>query len=270
MKFQYHLKIQRTSKDFYSPVLHRMKKQDNICKKYIKANTFKLFLWAISMGICPTTVFAQQDLTGTWELIGRICENDSTLIPLEDSIQQMIFNSGGDFQGTYYSLPYAGKMTPEEFREYKISRARERQDTDEENHERECQRQDGQIFDDEGEVNICDSRGKRKLYEKWWNSRMKEVEEELEEDGVGENPEDLVCEMVSDGRWTASGNSLTVRETSLSATQACGLEDSGQARRRLSGEYYFENGDLYFTLPANEHSRDFCGSSDWSAIFLKK
>lgn len=270
MKFQYHLKIQRTSKDFYSPVLHKMKKQDNICKKYIKTNIFKLFLWAISIGMfCPTAVFAQQNLIGTWELIGRICENDSTLIPLEDSIQQMIFKSGGAFQGTYYSLPYAGEMTPEEFREYKISRARERQDVDEENHERECQRQDGQIFDEGGEVNICERRGKEKLYEKWWNSRMREIEDELEEDGV-EDLENPVCEMVSDGRWTASGNSLTVRETSLSAAPACGLEDSGQARRSLSGKYYFENGDLYFTLQANEHSREFCGSSDWSAIFLKK
>ena len=275
MKFQSYFKTHRKGKHktFSSPAFQKITKQNNNFKKHIGdgTNLFKPFVWIIFMGMfCPTAGFSQQNLIGTWELIGRMCEDSSTLIPTGDSIQHMILNSGGEFNGIYQKLPFEdGEMTLEEFQEQKISRARERQDEDEENHERSCRTSDGRVFDEANEVNLCERREKEKLYDKWWQDKMRQVEEAIAEDRAEE--ENLgVCEMTSRGSWETNGNRITLRENSMSATSACGLDESNQEQNSLSGEYYFEDEDLYFVLQPDESSREFCGSSDWSAVFFRQ
>ena len=121
-----------------------------------------------------------------------------------------------------------------------------------------------------GDVNLCEKRGKEQLYEKWWQDKMREVDDAISEDEAEEEALG-VCEMTSRGQWEVrSGDRLTVTENSVEATSACGLDESDQTRKSLSGEYYFEDGDLYFVLQSNEESREFCGSSDWTAVFFQQ
>ena len=209
----------------------------------------------------------QQDLPGSWELIGYMCADGSgDLVPVGDSTQEFTFRQGGEFQAVYHRLSDAGDdMTYEEYREGKIERANERvrrwHQEDVDRHEEICRRQ-------HGDQDFCSPRGKKELYDEWWERREKELEKMLEESFGDDDPPSGPCEIIHRGEWRASGNRLTINETSVEATASCGLE--GDPGRRISARYYFDGGDLHVVMPAHEASREYCGSGDWAAILFRK
>lgn len=205
-----------------------------------------------------------QDLEGAYTTVGRRCEDSKLFVPIEGSIEEMVFR-GGLFQHVTTTTD-EGEMTTEEYIEEKRTTARKRYDDTVESHERACR--DGEEIFDDNYGNICEKEGKEQIYDQWWDDIMNPVEqeiEEIEEERSGSG----ICQMTLTGNWSVRGEILTIQQTSFNSTSACGNQTSS-GFRSVTVNYYFEDNFLYLSQPANEQSREFCGDSDWAEIYLKK
>ncbi len=211
---------------------------------------------------------------GSWELTGRQCEDNGKLVPVEGSLQEMVFRSDGSFQHSYIEVPDPNEE--EEFEEY-LEGLKERRDNFnirqfEETHEEAC-RQPGGVFDETGEIDECTPSAKRRLYEEWRSSReqeLKRIEEKIAEAEEFRPGSKGICQMGLEGRYQAEGDQMTFWMDSFSATTACGPQPNPPSGRRSIRYYFDEEDTVHFVQPADSNSREYCGRSDWSEIMFRK
>ena len=230
----------------------------------------KKFFIGLSLAVCAglSAPAFGQSVVGEWELVGRKCQGKDHLIPIGNSAQTISFRRGGQIQ--YDSVSLHETMTREEFREEIMSKALTDFEEDREKHERLCR--NGMPVGEEGAdgefIDLCSREGKKYLYDKWRNSRLDEAEKWFEENAPPEGA-DGPCRIASEGRYSLSGRRLTVDLSSETASPSCGMEGGGGGRR-ISGDIYFKDGDLYWIRPPVEESRKFCGSSNYEMILFRR
>ena len=214
-----------------------------------------------------------QDLTGAYTMIGRRCEGDKKLIPMDDSAQELFFDNDGSVRHTFfrtvYPEPEEGGMTMEEVwerrRKSRIETALRWHEEDKKGHEEACGR---------SESGDCAPRAREKLYEAWRDKRLAEAEAELAKKEEEEEREFRSfikdCSMALSGRYTARGGRLAVTPQQITASDGCGASPSYPAN--LNVNYYFEDGgaSLFLEAPPNEKSREYCGSQAIADIYFRR
>ena len=211
-----------------------------------------------------------QSLSGEYEMIGRRCEDSGKMAPPDDSTLTVVFTSGGSFRYDFFKASGNDIEKMEEILEKERARYRRYFEEDKQTHEKVCREQGmGAVFDEEGNIDLCEPSNKRKLYARWKRERRAEADEmiaELEEEI--ERQEDAgPCSMSLEGRYEASGNRLVIFPQDFSASESCGEQSYP---KRLAMTYYFDGPYLYLVNPANDSSREYCSRSDWAEIYLRQ
>ena len=238
---------------------------------------YLLFLiTSVSTFYLSPKAFGQQDrLLGSWDLIGYRCAEGGNMVPVGSSTQEFTFYEGGEVKMTFHRVhDEEDDMTFEEYIEQRTQNAKDRvkkwYQEDVDRHEEMC--------NSNREDALCTATGKRDLYDKWWrdyeNGALKDMLDEIEEEKEKEEDRQQAqsqnpCEISHYGTWQTRGDRLTVVENRVEATASCGHE-GGRSNNRMSGRYYFENGNLRVVFPPIRDSREYCGNGDWVSIFLRK
>ena len=224
----------------------------------------KLFFCFLTSALCAPA-FAQT-LTGTYEMLGRRCENSKKMAPPDDATVGMTFRSNETFRMTFFHAPSAATFEEiEEHREDTKDRIQRYLEEDKQTHEEAC-REHGSVFEGETDTDLCEPSNKRRFYARLEKDRKKETSAELARlEEIEENTGP--CSMTLNGRYETSGNRLTLFPGDFSASEYCG-EQSYPPRASMT--YYFEGPYLYLVNAADSNSRKHCGSSDWAEILLKK
>ena len=221
-----------------------------------------------------------QEITGEYTRIGTRCENTGKLVTRgSDAVTELFFYQDGSFEHIFssYNEPPERPSENEEFLGQE-ERIRDRHlswfEEDKARHEEVCEEY-GQAFNEEGQ-DECSSSVKNRMYAQWRANREREAEQEWEEEKnrLEREYDEIIsqqvfgdCVIKGGGSYSTSANSLSLSLGDLTATPACGLDNSYP--RSVTINYYFENGKLHLVLPADEDSREYCGSSDVAEIYSR-